>query len=125
MRGEAAEVDDRPSCALLLIVYIKPMAQLKPVEWIGSSRDDLKSFPGEVREVIGEALYRAQQGAEHPVAKALKGFGGRGVLEVVEDFRGDTFRAVYTVRFAVGSMCCTYFRRRRRKELQHRGTRSN
>jgi phage-related protein len=76
------------------------MASLKPVEWIGSSREDLRAFPGEVREVIGEALYRAQQGDEHPAAKALKGFGGRGVLEIVDDHRGDTYRAVYTVRFA-------------------------
>ena len=49
---------------------------------------------------MGEALYRAQQGDEHPAAKALKGFGGRGVLEIVDDHRGDTYRAVYTVRFA-------------------------
>jgi phage-related protein len=76
------------------------MAPLKPVEWIGSSREDLRAFPGEVREVMGEALYRAQQGDEHPAAKALKGFGGRGVLEIVDDHRGDTYRAVYTVRFA-------------------------
>lgn len=75
------------------------MAPLKPVEWIASSRDDLRSFPGEVRAVMGEALYRAQQGHEHPVVKALKGFGGRGVLEVVDDHHGDTYRAVYTVRF--------------------------
>jgi phage-related protein len=74
------------------------MAPLKPVEWVGSSRDDLRSFPGEVREVIGEALYRAQQGGEHPAAKPLKGFGGRGVLEIVGDFHGDTYRTVYTVR---------------------------
>ena len=75
------------------------MAALKLVEWIASSRDDLRSFPGEVRAVMGEALYRAQQGHEHPAAKALKGFGGRGVLEVVDDHHGDTYRAVYTVRF--------------------------
>ena len=76
------------------------MKPLKPVEWIASSRDDLRSFPKDVRAVFGEALYRAQQGGEHPAAKALKGFGGRGVLEVVDDFDGDTFRAVYTVRLA-------------------------
>ncbi len=76
------------------------MAPLKPVEWIGSSRDDLRSLPGEVREAMGEALYRAQQGEEHPAAKALKGFGGRGVLEIVDDYRGDTYRAIYTVKFS-------------------------
>lgn len=76
------------------------MAPLKPVEWIASSRGDLRSFPKDVRAVVGEAIYRAQQGGEHPAAKALKGFGGRGVLEVVDDFEGGTYRAVYTVRFA-------------------------
>ena len=76
------------------------MTSLKPVEWIGSSRDDLRSFPREVRAVMGEAIYRAQRHGEHPAAKALKGFGGRGVLEVVDDYDGDTYRAVYTVRFA-------------------------
>jgi phage-related protein len=75
------------------------MAPLKPVEWIGSSRHDLRSFPDQVREVIGEALYRAQQGSEHPATKALKGFGGRGVLEIVDHYRGDTYRAIYTVKF--------------------------
>ena len=76
------------------------MKPLKPVEWIASSRDDLRSFPKDVRAVFGEALYRAQQGGEHPAVKALKGFGGRGVLEIVDDFDGDSFRAVYAVRLA-------------------------
>lgn len=49
---------------------------------------------------MGEAIYRAQQGGEHPAAKALKGFGGRGVLEVIDDEDGNTYRTVYTVRFA-------------------------
>lgn len=72
----------------------------KPVEWIGSSRDDLRKFPTDVRRVMGQALDDAQWGGEHPAAKALKGFGGRGVLEVVDDFDGDTYRTVYTVKFA-------------------------
>jgi phage-related protein len=76
------------------------MTARKPVEWIGSSRRDLRSFPKEVRRVMGQAVDDAQLGAEYPAAKALKGFGGRGVLEIVDDFDGDTFRAVYTVRFA-------------------------
>lgn len=68
--------------------------------WIGSSRDYLKELPAEVRHEIGFALYRAQEGAKHPNAKPLQGFGGAGVLEVVEDFDGDTYRAVYTVKLA-------------------------
>ena len=72
---------------------------LKPVEWIASSLDDLKDFPEEVQQVIGYALYQAQCGDKHPDAKPLKGFKGSGVLEVVENFDGDTYRSVYTVRF--------------------------
>lgn len=75
------------------------MSNRKPVEWIGSSRDDLRKFPQDVRRVVGQAIDDAQLGGESPAAKALKGFGGRGVLEVVDDFDGDTYRAVYTVKF--------------------------
>ncbi len=72
---------------------------LKPVEWISSSRDDLRKFPEEVQQMMGFALYRAQLGKKHPEAKPLKGFKGSGVVEIVEDFDGDTYRAVYTVKF--------------------------
>jgi phage-related protein len=72
---------------------------LKPIEWIGSSLKDLRSFPQAVRETLGFALYLAQTGDRHLAAKPLKGFGGASVLEVVEEFDGDTYRAVYTVRF--------------------------
>lgn len=73
---------------------------LKPCVFMGSSQRDLAAFPEEVRGAIGHALYEAQRGGEPLAAKALKGFGGRGVLEIVDDFDGDTYRAVYTVRFA-------------------------
>ena len=76
------------------------MQTRKVVEWVGSSLDELRSFPADVRRVVGQALDDAQKGGEHPSVKALKGFGGRNVLEVVDDFDGDTYRAVYTVRFA-------------------------
>ncbi len=72
----------------------------KAVRWLGSSRDDLRGFPEEVRNRVGGALWEAQLGRKAPYAKPLKGFGGAGVLEVVDDFDGDTYRAVYTVRFA-------------------------
>jgi phage-related protein len=72
---------------------------LKPVEWIGSSRDDLREFPENVQQIMGFALYRAQLGKKHPDAKQLKGFKGAGLLEIVENFDGDTYRAVYTVKF--------------------------
>jgi phage-related protein len=73
---------------------------LKPVVWVGSSRDDLKQFPSDVQSVMGFALYLAQLGEKHPDAKPLKGFGGAGVLEIADDFQGDTYRAVYTVRLS-------------------------
>jgi phage-related protein len=70
----------------------------KPLYWIGSSRKDLLSFPEDVRIHLGAALGVAQFGGKHPNAKPWKG-DGAGVLEIVEDHRGDTYRAVYTVRF--------------------------
>jgi phage-related protein len=73
---------------------------MKPLRWAGRSRDELRSFPGRVRREIGFALYFAQCGDKHPSAKPLKGFGGAGVLEIVEDFYGNAYRTVYTVRLA-------------------------
>ena len=72
---------------------------LKPVRWIGSSRKDLKAFPRPVQRDVGQALYAAQCGEEYPSGKALQGFGGRAVLEIVAPHEGDAYRAVYTVRF--------------------------
>jgi len=72
--------------------------RLKPLSWVGSSRDDIRALPKEVRDVFGYALYLAQAGGKHPAAKPLKGFGSAGVLEVVEDHQSGTYRAVYTVR---------------------------
>jgi phage-related protein len=75
-------------------------AHLKPLYWLGSSKRDLMALPEAVVDVFGYALYLAQGGGKHEQAKPLKGFGSAGVLEIVEDFRGSTYRAVYTVRFA-------------------------
>jgi phage-related protein len=74
--------------------------KITSVVWIGSSRRDLKAFPAEVKDVMGYALYQAQLGLKAPSAKPLRGFGGAGVLEIVEDFQSDTYRAVYTVKFS-------------------------
>jgi phage-related protein len=71
---------------------------IKPAVFVGSSRRDLQVFPAAVRREVGQALFEAQLG-DHPAsAKPLKGFGG-GVLEIRDNFDGDTYRAVYTVRF--------------------------
>jgi len=71
----------------------------KPLYWVGSSKKDYTAFPFEVQSEMGYALSVAQFGRKHPNAKPWKGEGS-GVLEVVEDHRGDTYRAVYTVRFS-------------------------
>ena len=68
---------------------------LKPVIWVGSSRKDLRQFPGPVQDHMGYALYIAQRGGKHRDAKALSGFGGAGVVEIVKHYRGDAFRTVY------------------------------
>jgi phage-related protein len=72
----------------------------KPLAWIGPSKKDLMALPIRVRKFFGHALDFAQHGEQHDAAKALKGFGGAGVLEVVESDTGGTYRAVYTVKFA-------------------------
>ena len=72
----------------------------KPVVWIGSSRKDLREFPAVVQDHIGYALFIAQRGGKHRDAKALSGFGGAGVVEIIKNHSGDTFRAVYTRRYA-------------------------
>lgn len=76
----------------------KSARHLKPVRWVGPCKRDLTGFPEEVQRKIGFALYVAQLGDKHPDVKPLKGFGSAGVLEVVEDHRGNTYRAVYTLR---------------------------
>jgi phage-related protein len=73
---------------------------LKPVIWVGSSRKDLCEFPEPMQDHMGYALYIAQRSGKHRDAKVLAGFGGAGVVEVVKDHRGDTFRAIYTLRYA-------------------------
>ena len=73
---------------------------MKTLVWVGSSLDDLRQFPEDVKDVMGYALHLAQMGDKHPDARPLSGFGGAGVLEVADDYDGDSYRAVYTVRFA-------------------------
>ncbi|WP_244221974.1 type II toxin-antitoxin system RelE/ParE family toxin [Corallococcus exercitus] len=80
--------------------------------------DDLKAFPEEVRGVMGYALHLAQAGGKHPEAKPLTGFKGAGVLEVVEDFDGDTFRAVYTVKLKGVIYVLHAFQKKSRKGIK-------
>lgn len=89
----------------------------KPLFWIGRSRDDLREFPDEAMREIGYALDYAQRGGKHPNAKPLKGFGGASVLEIVEDDDGDTYRAVYTVKFSRAVYVLHVFQKKSKKGI--------
>ena len=81
---------------------------MKPIVWVGSSREDLRAFPPPVRRLVGLALRTAQAGEKHPDAKPLRGYHGAAVLEVAADDQGATYRVAYTVRFgeAVAVLHC-------------------
>jgi phage-related protein len=87
----------------------------KPLKWISSSHKDLMALPAEVRRFFGFALSLAQAGDQHDDAKPLKGFGGAGVLEVVESDVGGTYRAVYTVKFAEAVFVLHCFQKKSKK----------
>ena len=89
----------------------------KPIVWVGSSRRDLKLFPKRVRFDIGQALYAAQRGDTDPAAKPLKGFGGAKVMEIVDRYNTNTYRAVYTVQFASVIYVLHAFQKKSRKGL--------
>jgi len=89
-----------------------------PLEFVGSSRDDLSDFPNDVKRCIGLALRTAQKGGKHPDAKPLKGFKGAGVLEIISDFDGNTFRAVYTVKLRGVIYVLHAFQKKSRKGIK-------
>jgi phage-related protein len=98
--GTLIRIDNTTPCQIYLFIYNSSMVHKdKPLEWIASSHKDLMALPTDVRRFFGYALSLAQAGDQHEAAKVLKGFGGAGVLEVVEDDAGGTYRAVYTVKF--------------------------
>jgi phage-related protein len=110
----AAYIDDIPK-------YARKESAAKMLRfciWMGDSRDNLRAFPEEVKDVMGFALRQAQQGGKHPCAKPLKGFKGAGVLEVVENHDGDTFRAVYTVRIKDKVYVLHVFQKKSKKGIQ-------
>ncbi len=90
---------------------------MKPLSWIGSSYDDFKAFPAPAQHEMGFALYVAQCGDRHPNAKPLKGFGGAGVMEIVESFDGNAHRAVYTAKFAKRVFVLHAFQKKSRKGI--------
>ncbi|MDB5983020.1 MAG: hypothetical protein JWQ69_4035 [Pseudomonas sp.] len=81
-------------------------------------------MPQEVQDTVGFALHLAQHGGKHPDAKPLRGFGGSGVLEVVENFDGNTFRAVYTVRFNTAIYVLHCFQKNPSKAFRHHNLKS-
>lgn len=95
--GGNVPIPRRLSYARYGILNTVTAAPIKPVVWLGDTLRVLWTFPSGVQDEVGYALYLAQRGEKHVSAKPLKGLGP-GVLEVVSDHRGDTFRAVYTVR---------------------------
>ena len=90
----------------------------KHVLWVGSSKKDLMAMPDEVKSAFGFALYLAQQGKKHQNAKPLKGFSGAGVLEVIEDNLGDTFRAVYTVKIVESIYVLHCFQKKSKRGIE-------
>jgi phage-related protein len=74
--------------------------KIKSLIWVGGCKKDLLEMPDEIQDAFGFALHEAQIGGKSTSAKPLKGFGSAGVLEIVENFDGDTYRAVYTVRYS-------------------------
>lgn len=94
---------------------MSPAISVKELVWLGSSLRDMRVFPEEVRQVMGFALFLAQTGSKHVAARPLRGFGSAGVLEVVDDRAGDTYRAVYTVRFADAVYVLHAFRKKAKR----------
>lgn len=91
---------------------------LKPAYWMGSSRADVRKFPEEVKDEVGYALYVAQDGGKHASAQPMRGFGGAGVVEIIEDHEGSTYRTVYTVRFARTVYVLHAFQKKSKKGAQ-------
>ena len=89
---------------------------VKPVEWVSSSEEDLRQFPADVQDHVGYALYQAQIGLKHRDAKPLKGVSPN-VLEVVSRHDGDTYRAVYTVRFKAAIYVLHAFQKRAKRGI--------
>jgi phage-related protein len=95
----------------------KPPAELKSLAWVGSAKRDLLALPEEVIDAFGYALYVAQTGKKHEKAKALHGFGSAGILEIVEDWRGNAYRAVYAVRFSAAMFVLHVFQKKAKRGI--------
>ncbi len=90
---------------------------LKSLVWVASSRRDIRALPKIVQRTFGIALFAAQKGEMPPIAKPLKGFGGAGVLELIEDDRAGTYRAAYTVRFGTAIYVLHVFQKKSKQGI--------
>jgi phage-related protein len=95
-----------------------PPLPVKPLRWVGPSKEELMAFPDPVVKEMGHALHIAQTGGKADTAKPLHGFGGATVLEIVEDFDGDAYRAVYTVKLAGAIYVLHCFQKKSKKGRQ-------
>jgi hypothetical protein len=95
---------------------------MKPLRWIASSKKDLSAMPIKIRRAVGYALFAAQQDEKHKDAKVLTGFGDAGVLEIIAQHDGDTFRSAQSIQSALPtwSTCCTPSRRNQNAALPRR-----
>jgi phage-related protein len=90
---------------------------VRPLRWVGSSRRDYQEFPSKVQDSFGFELFLAQTGQHPPSAKPLKGLGG-GIVELIDNFDGDTFRAVYTVRFESAVYVLHAFKKKSKQSIK-------
>jgi phage-related protein len=87
----------------------------RPLIWMASSRNDMRALPSEVRRTFGVALFAVQIGETPPIAKPLRGFGGAGVLELVDDDSAGTYRAVYIVRYTTAIYVLHVFQKKSKR----------
>ncbi|MFN7932214.1 MAG: type II toxin-antitoxin system RelE/ParE family toxin [Bryobacteraceae bacterium] len=99
MRVTDMPVQCSRSCTSISIYVYCYNLRMKSVQWVGTSRKDVQSFPERVRRVVGHALYAAQNSEVDSAAKPLRGFGSAKVMEIVADHDSGTYRSVYTVQF--------------------------
>jgi phage-related protein len=90
----------------------------RPLISVASALDDLRAFPPSVQSSMGQARLDAQYGDTHPDAKPLRGFGDTAVMEIVDNFDGDPYRAVYTVRLASGVYLLHAFQKKSRSGIK-------
>ena len=91
--------------------------QVKPLYWVGSSKKDLLALPEAVKHVFGYAFYLAQVGRKHDQAKPMKGFGSAGALEIIDDWEGNAYRAVYMVRFVESVFVLRVFQKKSKRGI--------